>query len=447
MYQEATQPLVARGPREHSPYFYILIMFFIVVFVHLDHSKEEERVGTNGTEMMTPENSEPPGRGKQPITQSEAGPSGIPPANSVAVNIPNLEVSEIENKHKLKGVVLLLINSNKEACASVEAEICRRIGRIVDSVDKSAVTKFCKFDPEGACADTTGAKLMEAKKVGKEMPEKVMFEILLADERSAENVGTTIQIEQFRASFSKFIRTDVEFSYIVPSKCNDPVHGFEARVGSCGQFYHNSRQTPDYDAVLLTSNEWQIVYLVKDTHATCEDSVCSDRDTETCCKVPARCHTAFLKDVPSGCPADKVLNPFKAAFCRTYPCSQADSDICCISDPGALYVMTNFWRSKYARVTPDMQAEVAIPHISFARGDVAWFDMSKKVTIGEEEWAPLVNFMKDWGAPGKVVGWKTEAWMQISQRGNAFYKPAEIDKVLPKTYLIPWLREKIVPQH
>jgi len=96
MYQGpgTTQPLVARGPRAHYSYFYILIMFFIAIFLHFNHPKEEESVGTNGTEMITPE---PRSRGKQPIPQPEAGPSGIPPPNSVAVDIPNVEGIEISH--------------------------------------------------------------------------------------------------------------------------------------------------------------------------------------------------------------------------------------------------------------------------------------------------------------------------------------------------------------
>ena len=103
----------------------------------------------------------------------------------------------------------------------VEAEICRRVGRIADSVDKTAVAKFCKFDPDGVCADQTGAKLMEAKKIGKEMPEKVIFEILLADERNAENIGSMIQMQEFRTTFSKFVRTDVESSYVGTLTCGN----------------------------------------------------------------------------------------------------------------------------------------------------------------------------------------------------------------------------------
>ena len=146
-----------------------------------------------------------------------------------------------------------------------------------------------------------------------------------------------------------------------------------------------------------------------------------------------------------------MVNPYPGAFCNTAPCTIADEAMCCISTyrfpdekTAALWQRTDMMRSKYARVEPDPKAAVVEPKISFGHGDIAWFDMSKKRVVDQDEWAPLVNFMSTFGGPtpgaqtlphmlapmpGEPPAWKTSAWLRVSENGKMLYKPAELAKV------------------
>jgi len=220
----------------------------------------------------------------------------------------------------------------------------------------------------------------------------------------------------------------------LPVQCNDPVNGFEAKLGSCGEYYFHSKSKPQYHSVRLTKRNHQILYLVSDATGLCEGSQCIERDMESCCKLPQKCNPGYITDVQGGCPANKVVNPYGGAFCKTFPCTAEDQNICCINQQGALFERTDMIRSNFARTSPDDKSPFAEPGISFGHHDIAWFDMSKKRTIGADEWAPLVNFMEFW-KPG--VGWQTEAWMKISNKGKQKYQPLPIKKMFPPKGVVP----------
>jgi len=236
-----------------------------------------------------------------------------------------------------------------------------------------------------------------------------------------------------------------------PVRCDDPQKGFAAKVMPCGNFYFNSKENPTHQTMRLTYNSYQIVYNVDNKEGMCKGGECNLLDQESCCKVRQRCNPSFAVDVPGGCPATMMVNPYPGAFCKTAPCTIADEAMCCISTyrfpdekTAALWQRTDLMRSKYARVEPDPKAAVVEPKISFGHNDIAWFDMTKKRVVGQDEWAPLVNFMSTFGgptpgvrplldlhapAPGQVPAWKTSAWLRVSENGKMIYKPAELEKV------------------
>jgi hypothetical protein len=236
-----------------------------------------------------------------------------------------------------------------------------------------------------------------------------------------------------------------------PVRCDDPQKGFAAKVMPCGNFYFNSKENPTHQTMRLTYNSIQIVYNVDNKEGMCKGGECNILDQESCCKVRQRCNPSFAVDVPGGCPATMMVNPYPGAFCKTAPCTIADEAMCCISTyrfpdekTAALWQRTDLMRSKYARVEPDPKAAVVEPKISFGHNDIAWFDMTKKRVVGQDEWAPLVNFMSTFGgptpgvrpllhmhapAPGQVPAWKTSAWLRVSENGKMIYKPAELEKV------------------
>jgi len=236
-----------------------------------------------------------------------------------------------------------------------------------------------------------------------------------------------------------------------PVRCDDPQKGFAAKVMPCGNFYYNGKEKPTHQTMKLTYNSYQIVYNVNNNEGMCKGGECNIYDQESCCKVRQRCNPSFAVDVPGGCPATMMVNPYPGAFCTTAPCTIADEAMCCISTyrfpdekTAALWQRTDLMRSKYARVEPDPKAAVVEPKISFGHNDIAWFDMTQKRVVGKDEWAPLVNFMSTFGgptpgvqpvlhmhapAPGEVPAWKTSAWLRVSENGKMLYKPADLDKV------------------
>jgi len=236
-----------------------------------------------------------------------------------------------------------------------------------------------------------------------------------------------------------------------PVRCDDPQKGFAAKVLSCNNFYYNGKETPSFQNMKLTWTNYQIVYNVPNNEGMCKGGECNIYDQESCCRVRQRCNPSFAVDVPGGCPATMMVNPYPGAFCNTAPCTIADEAMCCISTyrfpdekTAALWQRTDMMRSKYARVEPDPKAAVVEPKISFGNGDIAWFDMSKKRVVDQDEWAPLVNFMSTFGGPtpgaqtlphmlapmpGEPPAWKTSAWLRVSENGKMLYKPAELAKV------------------
>jgi len=236
-----------------------------------------------------------------------------------------------------------------------------------------------------------------------------------------------------------------------PVRCDDPQKGFAAKVMPCGNFYFNSKENPTHQTMKLTYSAYQIVYNVNNNDGVCKGGECNLLDQDSCCKVRQRCNPSFAVDVPGGCPATMMVNPYPGAFCKTAPCTIADEAMCCITTyrfpddkTAALWQRTDLMRSKYARVEPDPKATVVEPKISFGHNDIAWFDMTKKRVVGKDEWAPLVNFMSTFGGPtpgvqpllglhapvpGEVPAWKTSAWLRVSENGKMLYKPAELEKV------------------
>lgn len=236
-----------------------------------------------------------------------------------------------------------------------------------------------------------------------------------------------------------------------PVRCDDPQKGFAAKVMPCGNFYFNSKENPTHQTMKLTYSALQIVYNVNNNEGVCKGGECNLLDQDSCCKVRQRCNPSFAVDVPGGCPATMMVNPYPGAFCKTAPCTIADEAMCCITTyrfpddkTAALWQRTDLMRSKYARVEPDPKAAVVEPKISFGHNEIAWFDMTKKRVVGKDEWAPLVNFMSTFGGPtpgvqplfdlrapvpGEVPAWKTSAWLRVSENGKMLYKPAELEKV------------------
>jgi len=209
---------------------------------------------------------------------------------------------------------------------------------------------------------------------------------------------------------SMFGRIELSKSSQTGVKCNDPEKGYEKQVGLCSKA----------DSVIghtRTTFESTDIPMVLDNEAHCRGDTCTKRDSETCCVFRRRCLPFYMRDVKT-CPGDTTFNVYEGAYCRTKPCTQADADICCIPKTGQLFTRTDYLRSKYARVGPKTDSEPAVPHISFGYNQMIWTDISKKVTVGNDEWVPLVNFMDSWG---ENLGWKTDAWIRLSENGNAKY--------------------------
>lgn len=211
------------------------------------------------------------------------------------------------------------------------------------------------------------------------------------------------------------------------AKCSDPEHGFEAKVAPC----RNYMKPYNLHAVKMTYWSNLQIPLVLDNTRFCKGPVCDHHDHK-CCQARRPC-TEFLTDVPDACPQDTRPNPFEFAFCQSIPCTVFDANTCCIKvkigprtpnpyPPGPTPPQNYIWyeglyeryegTSKRSRIQPDDKSPYTDPPITFSKGQIVWFDMSKKREVGVDSWAPLVNFMASWGVS---MGWKTEAWMKVTE--------------------------------
>jgi len=199
------------------------------------------------------------------------------------------------------------------------------------------------------------------------------------------------------------------------AKCTDAENGYEAQYGLCRdvRIEHKFQRTA-----------WESTYIpmVVDQEGHCKKEKCTIKDKWRCCKFRRLCDK-YKTDVKQGCTGGKVPNPYEGAFCRTHPCTTADADICCIEPTGAIYKRTDMARSKYARIDADDSAKRTVPHISFSYGIDIWTDISQKVTVGDDEWVPLVNFMESWGPD---YGWSEPAWIKFSKNKRQKYEPVTI---------------------
>jgi len=222
-------------------------------------------------------------------------------------------------------------------------------------------------------------------------------------------------------------------------RCSDPINGFEKKVRLCKNV-KDHMVVRAATALQRPANPLEplgpVAPLVLDGTASCASSPCSAKDKHTCCKHPRPCRF-FLQDVPNGCSDGKVANPYEFAYCNTIPCRMQDSMACCVSPTGELYERLQktdkfgsiYGKSKPARQDPQDKAKYVMPQISFSPKDIAWFDMSQKRTVNDEEWVPLVNFMQYWG---DGMGWTQTAWMKFSSKGVEKYKPYQFGQVLTK---------------
>jgi len=211
------------------------------------------------------------------------------------------------------------------------------------------------------------------------------------------------------------------------AKCSDPEFGFEAKVAAC----RNYMKPYNLHAVKMTFWSNLQIPLVLDNTRFCKGPVC-DHNDHKCCQARRPC-TEFLTDVPDACPQDTRPNPFEFAFCQSIPCTIFDANTCCIPvkigprtpnpyPPGPTPPQNYIWyedlyeryegTSKRSRIQPDDKSPYTDPPITFSKGQIVWFDMSKKREVGVDMWAPLINFMASWGVN---MGWKTEAWMKVTE--------------------------------
>merc|ERR550519_2225661 len=151
--------------------------------------------------------------------------------------------------------------------------------------------------------------------------------------------------------------------------------------------------------------------MVLDSDAECAGAVCTAKDKWICCKKRPRC-LEYPNHVDGGCGVGELIaNPYEFAFCQTYPCTQADMDMCCIAPAGQLWERLKPTR-QYARNAPSHLAPKIEPKISFNQHKVAWINLARQQSVAGERWAPLVNFMTNWGNGA----WRgQEAWVQVTQ--------------------------------
>lgn len=234
------------------------------------------------------------------------------------------------------------------------------------------------------------------------------------------------------------------------AQCGDPTNGFEIKVEPC----KNYRRPYDLHAVRMTSFSKLQIPLVLDPVKLCAEAVCTWDDSSRCCK-PRRTCMEITKDVPNVCPSSKEAsrggritrpNPYEFAFCQTIPCTAADAEICCIpvtvgpregEDLPALigpqsgrdfvwyqglYERVDPSTSKKSRTAPNDKATYTKFPLSFLKGQVAWFDMSRLVQDGAAagtEWLPLANFMQSWGPN---YGWQEEHFMKFKKDNQLKYR-------------------------
>lgn len=225
------------------------------------------------------------------------------------------------------------------------------------------------------------------------------------------------------------------------AQCGDPVNGFEVKVAPCKNYV----QPYDLHAMRMTSFSKLQIPLVLDPAKLCAKAVCAWDDSSRCCK-PRRSCMEIAKDVPNACPGNTKPNPYEFAFCQTIPCTPADAGVCCIpvtvgpregEDLPALigpqsgrdfvwyqglYERVDPSTSKKSRTAPNDKATYTKSPISFLKGQVAWFDMSRLVqdgTAAGTEWVPLVNFMQSWDPK---YGWQEEHFMKFKKDNQLKYR-------------------------
>jgi len=218
-----------------------------------------------------------------------------------------------------------------------------------------------------------------------------------------------------------------------PADCNDPIVGFEKLVKPCKELkMHN---------IFLTPNHRTYVPMVINPTGKCMSKECMARDRSACCIQRRQC-LQFEVDVPEGCQATQTVNPYQYAFCRSTPCTSVDADVCCVGKKevhsaqfNQRYTLVNNLqrrvdenRSKQARVAPDDNAAYVDPHISFDYGELAWINMDAKRRVGDDIWAPLVDFMDSWG---EGYGWGSEAWMKVKRGREEKYQTHQIGRTTP----------------
>jgi len=204
-----------------------------------------------------------------------------------------------------------------------------------------------------------------------------------------------------------------------PPRCGDPVNGFEAKGNFCSQYSTHT---------FLSISSRIAIPKVLDAYGRCQDlGGCSKKDAGVCCRERVQC-LHYARYVTEGCPQNTLANPFKYAFCHTYPCTAEDQDICCLAVEekyGLLYFKDLFVRiaksqSKPSRTLPDRNAAYTKPAITFSEGDLVWFqeeEVRNFVMEGTratdqvlDRWKQLVPFMDSWGIEEPWVG---GAWMKV----------------------------------
>jgi len=205
-----------------------------------------------------------------------------------------------------------------------------------------------------------------------------------------------------------------------PPRCGDPVAGFEAKGNFCSQYSTHA---------FLSMTSRIAIPKVLDAYGRCQDlGGCSKKDAAVCCRERNQC-LHYPRDVGQGCPQNTLANPFKYAFCRTYPCTAEDQDICCLEVEeryGLLYFKDLYERiaksqSKPSRIHPDRESAYTKPAITFSEGDLVWFAEGQARNFEMEgtsatdkildRWRQLVPFMDSWGMGEPWA--RSGAWMKV----------------------------------
>lgn len=252
---------------------------------------------------------------------------------------------------------------------------------------------------------------------------------------SASAPGLSTKMVEANSPMGKIRVDETLHSYYAtdPADCNDPIVGFEKLVKPCKELKMHH--------IFLTPNHRTYVPMVINPEGKCMSKECMPRDRAACCIQRRKC-IHFEVDIPEGCQSTQAVNPYKYAFCRSNPCTIVDADICCVGKKeihsaqfNQRYTLVNNLqtridenRSKQARVAPDDNAAYVDPHISFDYGELAWINMDAKRRVGDDVWAPLVDFMASWG---DGYGWGRDAWMKVKKGREEKYQTYQIGTTMP----------------